>query len=129
MSVACPCWNVTSRRTLTRGIVGRYFEEKAKLKTFIKQQCERVCFTTDAWTSQQRDSYMAVTAHFIDCEWKLHKKVIGFVMVKGHKGDDIGKTIMWCLAEWEINKVMTIIVDNASSNDCGVDYVQRQMNN
>jgi hypothetical protein len=38
MSVACPCWNVTSRRTLTRDIVGHYFEEKAKLKTFIKQQ-------------------------------------------------------------------------------------------
>jgi hypothetical protein len=41
----------------TRDIVGRYFEEKAKLKTFIKQQCERVCITTDAWTSQQQDSY------------------------------------------------------------------------
>jgi hypothetical protein len=39
---------------------------------------------------------MAVTAHFIDSEWKLHKKVIGFVMVNGHKGDDISKTIMKC---------------------------------
>jgi hypothetical protein len=129
MSVACPRWNVISRRTLTRDIIGRYFEEKAKLKSFIKQQCERVCITTDAWTSQQQDSYMAVTTHFIGSEWKLHKKVIGFVMVKGHKGDDIGKTIMRCLAKWGINKVMTITVDNATSNDCGVDYVWRQMNN
>jgi hypothetical protein len=48
MYVVCPRWNVTSRRTLTRDIVGHYFEEKAKLKTFIKQQCERVCITTDA---------------------------------------------------------------------------------
>jgi hypothetical protein len=60
---------------------------------------------------------------------KLHKKVTGFVMVKGHKGDDIGKTIMRCLTEWGINKVMTITVDNARSNNCGVDYVRRQMNN
>jgi hypothetical protein len=72
---------------------------------------------------------MAVTAHFIDSERKLHKKVIGFVMVKGHKEDDIGKTIMRCLVEWGINKVRTITVDNASSNDYGVDYVRRQMNN
>jgi hypothetical protein len=56
MSIACPCWNVLSRRTLTRDIVGRYFEEKEKLKTFIKQQCERVCITADAWTSQQQHS-------------------------------------------------------------------------
>jgi hypothetical protein len=48
---------------------------------------------------------MIVTTHFIDSEWKLHKKVISFVIVKGHKGDDIGKTIMRCLYEWGINKV------------------------
>jgi hypothetical protein len=84
MSIACPYWNVPSRRTLTRDTVSTYFEEKAKLKTFFKQQCERVCLKTDAWTSQQQDSYMAVTAHFIDSDWKLHKKVISFFLVKGH---------------------------------------------
>jgi hypothetical protein len=36
---------------------------------------------------------------------------------------------MRCLVEWGITKIMTITVDNASSNDSGVDYVQRQMNN
>jgi hypothetical protein len=70
-----------------------------------------------------------VTAHFIDSEWKLHKKVISFFLVKGYKGNDIGKTIQRCLTEWGITKVMTITVDNASSNDSGIDYVRRQMNN
>jgi hypothetical protein len=37
---------------------------------------------------------MTVTASFIDDSWRLHKKVIGFFMVKGHKGDDIGKNVM-----------------------------------
>jgi type IV pilus biogenesis protein CpaD/CtpE len=39
------------------------------------------------------------------------------------------KNIMRCLVEWGITKIMTITVDNASSNDSGVDYVRRQMNN
>jgi hypothetical protein len=60
MAIACPRWNVPSRRTLTRDTVSIFFEEKTKLiKTFFKQQCERICLTNDAWTSQQQGSYMA----------------------------------------------------------------------
>lgn len=85
------------------------------------------CLTTDGWTSQTQDCYMTVTAHFTDSEWNLHKKIISFFLVKGHKGDDIGKALEQCLMEWGINKVMTITVDNASANDGGVGYIQKKM--
>jgi hypothetical protein len=93
MSIACPRFSMPSRRMATRDAVGIYFEEKAKLKLFMKQSCQRACITTDCWTSQQQDGYMTITAHFIDGDWKLHKKIISFCMVKGHKGDDIGKKL------------------------------------
>ncbi|KAM0898973.1 hypothetical protein ACQ4PT_021594 [Festuca glaucescens] len=67
-------------------------------------------------------SYMTVTAHFIDKDWKLHKKIIGFFKIKGHRGEDIGKHLVTCLMEWGLDKVMTITVDNASSNDGGIGY-------
>jgi hypothetical protein len=51
MSKACPRFQVPSRRTCTRDIVRHYFEEKAKLKKFFKDSCQRVCLTIDAWTS------------------------------------------------------------------------------
>jgi hypothetical protein len=127
MVVACPRFKPPSRRTCTRDAVGTYYEEKAKLKLFFQEQCERVCITTDCWTSQQQDSYMTVTSHFIDKEWKLHKKIIGFFKVKGHRGEDIGKHLLTCLMEWGLDKVMTITVDNASSNDGGIGYVKRHM--
>jgi hypothetical protein len=38
-------------------------------------------------------------------------------MVKGHKADDIGKDMEKCLAEWRLDKVFTITVDNASANN------------
>ena len=47
MSKACPRFNVPSRRTTTRDVVRRYFQEKAKLKNFFKDSCQRVCLTTD----------------------------------------------------------------------------------
>jgi len=43
-----------------------YEEEKTKLKFFLSKQCERVCLTTDTWTSIQNLNYMSLTTHFID---------------------------------------------------------------
>jgi len=127
MSKACPRFQFPSRRTCTRDIVRHYFEEKAKLKKFFKDSYQRVCLTTDCWTSQVQDGYMTVTATFIDENWNLHKKVISFFMVKGHKGEDIGKNLTRCLADWGLDRVMTVTVDNASANDSGVDYLRRQL--
>uniref|UniRef100_A0ACD5UTV8 Uncharacterized protein n=1 Tax=Avena sativa TaxID=4498 RepID=A0ACD5UTV8_AVESA len=129
MAKACPHFSIPSRRTCARDVVRSYFEQKANLKHFFKESCERACLTTSCWTSQQQDSYMVVTAHFIDKDWKLHKKIISFFKVKGHRGDDIGKHLHTTLMEWGIDKVMTISVDDASSNDGGISYMKKQMNN
>jgi DNA-binding XRE family transcriptional regulator len=127
LAKACPRFEPPSRRTCTRDIVRLYFEEKAKLKKFFKNSCQRVCLTTDCWTSQVQDPYMTVTASFIDENWKLHKKVISFFKIKGHKGEDIGKNLIRCLDDWGLHRVMTITVDNASANDSGVDYLRKQL--
>ena len=128
MSRACPRFQLPSRRTSTRDIVRLYFQEKAKLKKFFKDSCKRVCLTTDCWTSQQQDSYMTVTTSFIDDDWNLHKKVISFFQVKGHKGDGIGKSLVKSLTEWGLDRVMYVTVDNASANDTGITYLRRQLN-
>jgi hypothetical protein len=99
MSKACPRFSVPSRRTATRYVVAAYKNEKEKLKKFFKKSCERVCLTTDTWTSSQQQNYMCVTAHFIDEAWQLQKRIVGFFIMKGHKGDDIGKDLERCLME------------------------------
>lgn len=92
MALACPRFIIPSRRTCTRDTVQLYFQQKAKLNMFFKEHCDRVCLTTDGWTSQTQDSYMTVTAHFIDNDWCLHKKIISFFKVKGKKGMILGNT-------------------------------------
>jgi hypothetical protein len=92
MNVACPRFIVSSRRTCTRDTVKTFFEQKAKLKIFFQEQCRRVSLTTDIWTSQQQDSYMTVTARFIDNDWCLHKKIIDFLRLKAKRGMILGNT-------------------------------------
>ncbi|XP_039141281.1 zinc finger BED domain-containing protein RICESLEEPER 2-like [Dioscorea cayenensis subsp. rotundata] len=65
---------------------------------------------------------MVLTAHFIDHNWRLQKRVINFVRLPPpRRGVEIADGIFKCLKEWEIkNKVFTISVDNASSNDVAI---------
>lgn len=117
MSKACPRFKPPSRRTCAREVVKCFLSEKAKLMQFFKENCACVCVTTDCWTSQQQDGHMTVTAHFIGNDWRYHKKIINFIMVKSHKGKDLGKNLQKCLLEWGLQSVMTVTIDNASAND------------
>ena len=93
MSVACPRFKIPSRWTISRDIFNIYVEEILNLKKKIKLNCQRVCLTTNSWTSFQRINYVCITAHFIDNEWKLHKKVLAFVPISSHRGKFITKTL------------------------------------
>uniref|UniRef100_A0A2N9IQB5 BED-type domain-containing protein n=1 Tax=Fagus sylvatica TaxID=28930 RepID=A0A2N9IQB5_FAGSY len=55
------------------------------------------------------------------------KKLKDVLSMKGQKGETIGKVVEKCLREWGIDIVLTITVDNASSNDVAIDYLRRKM--
>ncbi|XP_022031105.1 zinc finger BED domain-containing protein RICESLEEPER 2-like [Helianthus annuus] len=78
-----------------------------------------VSLTSDCWTSNQTISYMCLTAHFIDCDWKLQKCIIGFnELAPPHSREVISDGIIECLIKWGIqDKISTITLDNASNND------------
>jgi hypothetical protein len=57
------------------------------------------------------------------------KKILRFVLVDGHKGEDIGKSLDKLLIEWGIEKMCTITVDNAYLNDTYLNYIKRSLTN
>ena len=85
-----------------------YREEKNKLRETFQKNIGRVSLTTDGWTSIKKKSYMALTAHFIDNEWNLVKKVLNFRELDGHRGIYIGKGVESCLNEWGFDNVLSI---------------------
>ncbi|KAF6175459.1 hypothetical protein GIB67_021949 [Kingdonia uniflora] len=120
---------VISRTTVTKDIIGIFNEEKKKLKGHMKELSGRVCITTDMWTLIQNLGYMVLTAHFVDKDWKLQKKIINFrVLPHPHKGEAIAKAVENCLLEWGIEKVMTITLDNAKNNDSCITELKKRLN-
>ncbi|XP_050374564.1 zinc finger BED domain-containing protein RICESLEEPER 2-like [Argentina anserina] len=124
--VAIPQWTVPCIRTLVTKFLALYDKTKRKLKHNISRH--RVCLTTDTWTSVQNVNYMVLTAHFIDDKWEMHKRVINLCPISSHSGNSIGLLIESCLLQWGISKVLTITVDNATTNKCAIEYVRSKLN-
>ncbi|KAG6482666.1 hypothetical protein ZIOFF_059302 [Zingiber officinale] len=55
------------------------------------------------------------------------RRRINFTKTTSHKGDDIGKVLETCLSNWGIDKVFTITVDNASTNEKAVEYMGKRL--
>ncbi|KAL5789986.1 hypothetical protein ACOSQ2_004874 [Xanthoceras sorbifolium] len=125
--VVCPKFEIPSRRTIVRDLYKLYIDEKAQLKNYFTRSKERICLTTDTWTSVQNINYMVTICHFIDYEWRPQKRILSFSQIVDYSGDSIGRFIKKVLLEWGIDKVFTITVDNATANTTAIGYVRRKL--
>lgn len=126
-SVAVPRLQLVSRVTIAKDCVKLYADLKKELKSGLSLNAQRICLTTDTWTSLQNLSYMVLTAHFIDHNWKLQKRILNFCAISSHKGVAIGNVIESCMLDWGIQKVFTMTVDNASSNDTCIAHLKKRL--
>ncbi|GER35061.1 BED zinc finger [Striga asiatica] len=126
-SVVVPKWKIPCRKMVVKHFLSMYNSKKECLKEELRNHC--VCLTTDTWTSIQNINYMVITAHFIDSNWNMHKRVLNFCVIPNHQGITIGKILEKCLQDWSIKKILTISVDNASANKVAIDYMRRKLGN
>ncbi|KAL6858881.1 hypothetical protein ACP4OV_017883 [Aristida adscensionis] len=119
-----PTFNPGGRQTIRNASVGSYEKEVQMLRNEMQNLDSRICFTSDLWTSNQKLGYICITTHYVDSNFVLKKKIIGFRDVKyPHTGLAIEEAITKCLSEWGIkSKMFTITLDNASNNmtACGL---------
>jgi hypothetical protein len=126
MKIVEPWFTIPFHFTVMRDCVKLFISEKEKLSGMFLTSGAWVCLTTDCWTSIQNLNYTCITAHFIDCEWNLHKRILNFCLIPNHKGETIGGKIESCMHEWGIASIFTITVDNASSNDTALECLRKR---
>jgi hypothetical protein len=121
-----PRFSIPYRCTVMMDCVRLFMFEKEKLRGMFLTSGARVCLITDCWTSIQNLNYTCITAHFIDSEWNLHKRILNFCLIPNYKGETIGEKIESCMHEWDISSIFTITVDNASFNDTALEYLTKR---
>ncbi len=120
VNTLCPDFSIVSRMTVQRDALAHYKEEKNSVAMDLQRAPGRICFTTDNWRSENTaDEFMCVTAHWIDKDWVLQKRIIKFAaLLPPFDGVSLAEEILLCLGEWKItNKVFTFTLDNASYNN------------
>ncbi|KAL2899935.1 Zinc finger BED domain-containing protein RICESLEEPER 3 [Bienertia sinuspersici] len=108
-----------SRYTLKADVMKMFKREKEKLKVELSSVSGRISLTSDCWTSITTDGYISLTAHFVDNEWCLQKRILNFsFMPLPHSGIHMCDKVCGMLKDWEIQKkIFSITLDNATSND------------
>jgi len=113
-----PSFNVVGRQTVRADCLILYEEEKLQLHQKITKLKSHVSLTADLWSSNQNLGYLGVTAHYIDEEFELHKKIIAFKQISfPHNLFVVQDGITACLMEWDlVDRVFTVTLDNANMN-------------
>lgn len=103
---------------------------KAQLKDTLHKNSGRISLTADMWTSCQTEGYLCLTAHYVDANWKLNSRVLNFCHIDTpHTGKVMYNAVLSKVQDWGIDdKIFTITLDNASSNDKMQDYLKATLN-
>ncbi|KAI3694988.1 hypothetical protein L1987_77975 [Smallanthus sonchifolius] len=118
-----------TRNTAKADILKIYNREKAILKDKLQKITGRICLTSDLWSSITTDGFMALTAHYVDENWVLRKKVLKFrVTPPPHGGSILAQHLIDFLVDWGIEKkIFTMTLDNARYNDILVDRLRSHL--
>ncbi|WVZ62887.1 hypothetical protein U9M48_012579 [Paspalum notatum var. saurae] len=125
-----PSFPIKSRVTVRNEIMSMYLEEKDKLYNYFKNVDCRFSTTMDMWTSNQNKSYMCVTAHWVDDNWCIQKRILNFFHVEGrHTGAKLAETFTEVMVKWYVEKrLFALTLDNASANEVAVRDIITDLN-
>lgn len=113
-----PQFNMASFNTIQDDCVAIYKREKASLLKVLRGIPGRVCITLDLWTSDQNLDYIFLKGHFIDSDWKLHRRLLNVVKVPSPASEDaFHQAVSTCLSEWGLeSRLFTLTLDKSFSS-------------
>ena len=66
-----------SRHTTTRDLSKLFTERCNILKNFVLSAAFSVALTSDIWSSNAKENYISIVAHFVSVDWELQKRLLG----------------------------------------------------
>ena len=131
-------YKLPSRTYMTTCIVPAVYQACKDAVKAILITKKNISFTTDAWRSTNKDSYITITAHVLDDDLVLHSFVLDTSEIKvRHTSENLFKHINNVLQEWGLNShtdsvtlnfnstnANDIFADEEVADDDDVDYMQ-----
>ncbi|KAA8541937.1 hypothetical protein F0562_023089 [Nyssa sinensis] len=114
-----PQFNMVSFNTVQDDCVGVYLREKQGLLNLLGGIPGHVSLTLDLWTSDQSLGYIFLTGHFIDSDWKLHRRILNVIKIPSPDSEvAFNHAVAACLTDWVLDsKIFTLTLDQSFANE------------
>ncbi|KAL2931380.1 putative AC transposase, partial [Bienertia sinuspersici] len=121
-----PQYRKVPRNTLKRRTQQSYYAYRGYLMEMFRTYDGRVSLTSDTWTSTYGEPFVCVTAHWIDDDWLLQKRIICFeAMEEAHNGFNIKSRLVSCCKNFHlVDKLFSISLDNATANTSAMQFLK-----
>lgn len=78
---------------------------------------ESISLTTDIWTSISNESFISLTAHFVDAGFNYKHFVLNVKHFEGsHTADKIANILFETMDEWNIRNKLYVLVRDSGAN-------------
>jgi Domain of unknown function (DUF4413)/hAT family C-terminal dimerisation region/BED zinc finger len=127
-----PRFQVHDATSVEAEVLSLYHKEKNNLMQVFSSIPGRISLAISLWTTSQTLGYVALHGQFIDSEWKLHRRMLNFLMVTSpHSENALSEAIDVSLSDWNLkSKLFTITLDNnCSSHDIYSANLQDHLSN
>jgi hypothetical protein len=110
-------YELPTRQSLSEKIIPRKFEDAKLILKEVLKNINSLAITCDGWTSLANNSYLGVTAHFINSEFKLDSLTLACKhMPISHTGENLANMLLQIFSDYSIeHKVTNIVCDGASN--------------
>ncbi|KAL3651406.1 hypothetical protein CASFOL_004408 [Castilleja foliolosa] len=117
-----------SKNTLMSEINKTHSDERQKIRRFFASMKSGICLTCDIWTVNPKEKYICLSGQFVDDNWKLSNKILGFDVLPYPEFDsEVALRIMGFMGEWGIDKkVFSLTLDECSSANPTKDFIKKQ---
>ncbi|XP_044014118.1 E3 SUMO-protein ligase ZBED1-like [Aphidius gifuensis] len=112
-----PLYNIPSRKTISTALEDRYKILKERFVTQI-QQATTYSLTLDNWSDRTKQTYIAVTIHYLNNQWELIDGTIGmFPLYDNHTAEYLKNAIEFILDDFKLEKakIVGVTTDRAAN--------------
>ncbi|KAF2896786.1 hypothetical protein ILUMI_09389 [Ignelater luminosus] len=112
-----PGYQLPSRKTVSKVLLPQYYN-MTKERVFNKlKTAEAICLTTDGWTSVANESYLAVTAHFLNKANDLQSVLLEcYKYTDSHTAVNLSEELQRIVENWQIKeRIVAVVSDNAAN--------------
>lgn len=108
-------YSLPSRKTISNTLIPNLYHQTYEQVKTLMTDSFAVCLTTDGWTSVKNESFMGITAHFINEDALLQSVSLGCEMFDDkHTTNNLSTYLKNTVKEWNIQyKITAVVSDNA----------------